>query len=334
MNYYLAPMDSVTDYIYRQVAWRHFPYWDKMFAPFIQPNDKPTIVPKEDFDIHPDNNLDIPLVPQILTCDTEGFIRVGNILEDYGYTEINLNLGCPARVVVSKSKGSAMLADTHNLNQFFQRIFEHNWKAKISVKTRLGLTDNADFEEILDVFFRYPIDELTIHPRFRSDFYGGEPRLEEFEKVFTSRHAKFNAGDVCKGDCPTDSSQHVSTPKVCYNGNIFSTIDAEQISSRYPEIHSIMCGRGAISDPSLGRQLNGGAPMSKDEFIDFHNDIYESYFNLGLKERHFLHKMMEMWSYWIKIVKCDDELLKKLRQSNTVEEYLSVMKDIEKNLLL
>lgn len=323
MNYYLAPMDNITDYIYRGVVWRHFPHWDKLYAPFIQPNDKPTIVPKEDFDIHPTNNMDIPLVPQILTCDPKGFIRVGRILEDYGYTEINLNLGCPAKLVVSKGKGSAMLADTHNLNHFFETIFNYNWKSKITVKTRLGLTDNSDFEEILDVFFRFPIEELTIHPRFRSDFYGGEPRLHEFEKVFSCKHSTFK---------DSNGSSIVGNPlKICYNGNIFSLKDGLSITQKYPQLDSIMCGRGAIADPSLGRQLKGGAPMSKDEFISFHNDIYESYYKSFLKERHFLHKMMEMWSYWITTIDCDQELIKKLRLSNSIPEYLGTAKLIFKD---
>ncbi len=306
MEYYLAPMDNITDYIYRQVVHRHFPYWDKVYAPFIQPNVKPTIVPKEDLDIRPDNNKDLPMVPQILTCEPEGFIRVGKILEDYGYQEINLNLGCPAKLIVRKGKGSGMLADTHNLNQFFQQIFDHKWKAKISVKTRLGLTDNADFEEVLDIFDRYPIDELIIHPRFRTDFYNGEPRLDEFEKVFAKKRPY----------------------KICYNGNIYTKEDADNILKKYPTIDSIMCGRGAIADPSLPRQFNGGTPMTKEEFIAFHDDILGSYSLHNVSDKNLLLKMMEMWSYWIKVVPCDEELFKKLRTANTISEYLKLMRRI------
>lgn len=306
MKHYLAPMDNITDYIYRQIVHRHFPYWDKVYAPFIQPNEKPTIVPKEDFDICPDNNQGIPMVPQILTCDAEGFIRVGKILEEYGYNEINLNLGCPAKPVVAKGKGSAMLTDTHNLNHFLQRIFDYEWKAKITVKTRLGLTDNADFEEVLEVFDDYPIDELIIHPRFRTDFYNGEPRLEEFEKVFRRRPIY----------------------KVCYNGNIFTKEDADTILKKYPATDSIMCGRGAISDPSLARQLKGGNPMTKDEFLAFHDDVLHSYGSLNISEKNLLHKMKEMWSYWIKVVPCDAEVCTRLRTANTISEYLNVMNNI------
>jgi len=306
MKFYLAPMDNITDYLYRQIVWRHFPYWDKVYAPFIQPNEKPAIVPKEDYDICPGNNQGIPMVPQILTKDSKGFIRVGKILEDYGYSEINLNLGCPAKPVVSKEKGSAMLADTHFLNQFLADIFSHPWQAKITVKTRLGLTDNSCFENILEVFSQYPIDEIIIHPRFRSDFYNGEPRLEEFEKVFSSGTKYYS---------------------ICYNGNIYTKEQAEDIIKSYPKLHSIMCGRGAIADPSLIRQLKGGTPMSKEEFKLFHDDLLSTYGNQNISERNLLHKMMEMWSYWIKVIKLDTETLSRLRGAKTISEYHRITSD-------
>ncbi len=311
MKYYLAPMDNITDYIYRQIVWRHFPYWDKMYAPFIQPNEKPTIVPKENRDICPENNLDLPVVPQILTCDPEGFIRVGKILEDYGYREINLNLGCPAKAIVSKGKGSAMLADTHKLNQFLQHIFNHEWKAKITIKTRLGLTDNSDFDEVLDVFSKYPIHELIIHPRFRTDYYGGSPRLNEYGKVFNhfygSSKSKFY---------------------ICYNGNIFSKNDALNIVRDYPLTDNIMCGRGAIANPALIRELKGGLPMKEDEFKAFHDDVYHSYQCINLSERHFLHKMMEMWTYWISNVNCNEEVFKKLRFASDITNYNACLNEL------
>ena len=311
MKYYLAPMDNITDYIYRQIVWRHFPYWDKMYAPFIQPNEKPTIVPKENRDICPENNMGLPVVPQILTCDPEGFIRVGEILEGYGYQEINLNLGCPAKAIVSKGKGSAMLADTHKLNQFLQRVFNHEWKAKITVKTRLGLTDNSDFNEVLDVFSGYPIQELIIHPRFRTDYYGGLPRLDEYEKVFNLLH-------------------HCNKPKflICYNGNIISKNDVLSISSQYPLTDNIMCGRGAISNPGLSRELKRGLPMTVNEFKAFHDDVYRSYQCINLSERHFLHKMMEMWTYWSNNLSYNVDVFKRLRVASTISEYNSCLNEL------
>lgn len=304
MNYYFAPMEGITDYLYRQIVWRHFPQADKLYAPFIQPNEKPVIVPKEYNEICLENNQGIPMVPQILTRDAIGFINVGEILEDMGYKEINLNLGCPARLIVSKGKGSGMLADTDYLDEFLDTIFSHPWKCKITVKTRLGLTDNTDFNDLLEVYGKYPIHELTIHPRYRSDFYSGDPRLEEFAKVFKAYN---------------------TNTKVCYNGNINSVAHRDQIVSQYPSISSIMCGRGALANPALFRELKGGEAMNKEEFISFHQDVYDTYKSAVAKEKHFLHKMQEMWTYWNQHLHLDPELIKKLRGVSSILEYTSVV---------
>ncbi len=322
MNYYFAPMEGITDYLYRQIVWKHFPYADKLYAPFIQPNEKPVIVPKEYKEICPENNQGIPMVPQILTRDSMGFIRVGEILEDMGYDEINLNLGCPVRLVVSKGKGSGMLADLDALDEFLDTIFNHNWKSQITVKTRLGLTDNADFEDLLKVYAKYLIAELTIHPRFRSDFYSGEPRLDEFAKVleveeFLAEHSLHSSDNV----------------KICYNGNINSVSDRDRITNQFPIISSIMCGRGALANPALFRELKGGEIMSKEEFISFHDDIYNIYIETVAKEKHFLHKMQEMWTYWNQYFNLDIELMKKLRGVSSISEYTSVINYIFDSIL-
>ncbi len=310
MNYYFAPMDGITDYHYRQIVWKHFPYADKLYAPFIQPNEKPVIVPKEYNEICPENNNGMPTVPQILTRDALGFIRVGEILEEMGYQEINLNLGCPVKLIVSKGKGAGMLGDLYYLEKFLDTIFNHSWKAEITVKTRLGLTDNSDFEDLLKVYRRFPISELTIHPRFRSDFYSGVPRLDEFSKV----------SEVIIPD--------TNNTKICFNGNINSATDRDVITEKFPFVSSIMCGRGALANPALFRVLKGGNPLSKEEFISFHNDIHTTYRETVAKERHFLHKMQEMWTYWNQYLCLNDTLIKKLRGVSSLSEYTSVSNEL------
>ncbi len=339
MNYYFAPMEGITDYLYRQIVWKHFPYADKLYAPFIQPNEKPVIVPKEYNDICPENNKGIPMVPQILTRDPIGFIRVGEILEDMGYDEINLNLGCPAKLIVSKGKGSGMLSDLDYLEQFLDIIFNHSWKAKITVKTRLGLTDNSDFEDLLKVYSKFPIHELTIHPRYRSDYYSGVPRLNEFAKVMGNITVNTNHTqnriysntelyDTTSVETFRNSSIKHNVTKICYNGNINSISDRDKIIENFQYISSIMCGRGALANPALFRVLKGGNQLSKEEFINFHNDIFDIYIVSVAKEKHFLHKMQEMWTYWNQHFCFDIALIKKLRGVSSLSEYTSVTNEL------
>ena len=314
MNYYFAPMDGITDFLYRQIVWRHFPYADKLYAPFIQPNEKPVIVPKEYKETCPENNKGIPTVPQILTRDAEGFIRLGEILEDMGYDEINLNLGCPAKLIVAKGKGSGMLSDLYYLEEFLDIIFTHSWKAKITVKTRLGLTDNSEFAELLKVYSKFPIYELTIHPRFKSDYYSGTPRLDEFSKLSSM---------ISDGKC-----FGLHNTSICYNGDINASDDRDRVVDEFPFISSVMCGRGALANPALFRELKGGQKLTKDEFISFHNDVYDTYKETVAKERYFLHRMQEMWTFWNQYFKFDQELITTLRRVSKIADFLEAINNL------
>lgn len=314
MNYYFAPMDGITDFLYRQIVWRHFPYADKLYAPFIQPNEKPVIVPKEYKEICPENNKGIPTVPQILTRDAEGFIRLGEILEDMGYDEINLNLGCPAKLIVAKGKGSGMLSDLYYLEEFLDIIFTHSWKAKITLKTRLGLTDNSEFADLLKVYSKFPIYELTIHPRFKSDYYSGTPRLDEFSKLSSM---------IYDGKC-----FGLHNTSICYNGDINASDDRDRVVDEFPFISSVMCGRGALANPALFRELKGGQKLTKDEFISFHHDVYDTYKETVAKERYFLHRMQEMWTFWNQYFKFDQELVTTLRRVSNIAEYSEAINNL------
>lgn len=53
----------------------------------------------------------------------EDFIKTAERLQEYGYEEVNLNLGCPSKTVVSKGRGSGFLAEPDRLNAFLEEIF-------------------------------------------------------------------------------------------------------------------------------------------------------------------------------------------------------------------
>lgn len=299
MRLYFAPMEGITGYIYRNAYWRHFPNLDKVYAPFLQPNQKRVLAPKEERDVLPENNLGIPLVPQILTCSADGFIRAGKALEEMGYREINLNLGCPSGTVVSKGKGAGMLQDTEQLRFFFEAVFKTEWKAAITVKTRLGMTEDMDFGELLEVYKQYPIAEVIIHPRYRSDFYKGLPRMEAFEQALTLEQP------------------------ICYNANIFCKEDAARMEQTYAgtALQAMMLGRGLLANPALAREIRGGEALTKTELRDFHDDVLESYQQISFGERNTLFKMKELWNYWGTIFEDAERALKKVRKANRFTEY-------------
>ena len=102
MKYYMAPMEGLTGYIYRNAYQKYFHDIDRYFTPFIT-NKKLDFKVKKDID--PEHNQGMEVVPQILTNQPDDFISIVKQLKQYGYDEVNLNLGCPSGTVVAKTEG-------------------------------------------------------------------------------------------------------------------------------------------------------------------------------------------------------------------------------------
>ena len=239
MKYYLAPMEGITGFIYRNAYEKYFGKIDKYFTPFIVPTNSKSFKTRELRDVLPENNKVNNIIPQILTNDAEGFVFTARKLQQLGYNEINLNLGCPAGTVVSKGRGSGFLAEREKLDSFLEEIYKID-DMKISIKTRIGKESPEEFYELIKIYNKYPLEELIIHPRTRKDFYGNTPNLEVFKDAIA-----------------------LSKSPVCYNGDIFTKVDNEKIIKAFPEIDKVMIGRGILANPGLMNEINGGNVMDK-----------------------------------------------------------------------
>ena len=164
MRYYFAPMEGLTDSIYRKLHHKYFPGVDRYYMPFLSPTIHRQLTHREERELPFADSVPFVAVPQILTKVPEDFLWAAQVCADRGYDEVNLNVGCPSGTVVSKGKGSGMLLDPMALDAFLEEIFEKS-PLPVSVKTRLGIQDPNEFPALLEVFNRYPIQELTVHPR-------------------------------------------------------------------------------------------------------------------------------------------------------------------------
>ena len=179
MKLYFAPLEGITDHIYRRLHRRYFPGVDMYFTPFLSPTQNHIFPPRELRQIAPENNAGVPLTPQLLTKDAGDFLWAANALADMGYEEVNLNVGCPSGTVTAKGKGAGLLADLDSLRRLLDGIFAAV-PMKVSVKTRLGVRDPAEFGPILDIYNDYPISELIIHARTAKEMYEGPVHPDAF----------------------------------------------------------------------------------------------------------------------------------------------------------
>ena len=151
MKYYFAPMEGITDHIFRTIHHRYFPGIDKYFTPFFSPTVDGRFPPRDKRDFLPEANAGVPVVPQLLTRHGADFLWAAHALADMGYKEVNLNLGCPSGTVVAKGKGSGMLTDLEALEAFFDEVFAESPIA-VSVKTRLGRYDPGGVSKAAGAF--------------------------------------------------------------------------------------------------------------------------------------------------------------------------------------
>ncbi len=295
-----APMEGVTRSVFRAAHWARFPGVDTYFTPFLAPTADQMFSEKEIREVRPAVNGGAPTVPQLLTARAEHFLWAARDMQALGYDQVDLNLGCPSGTVVSKHKGSGMLADPEVLDRFFHEVFEglSGENLQISVKTRIGLEDSDLFPQLMEVFNRYPICQLTIHPRLRRQFYRGKPDLAVF----------------------TLGLERAKMP-VSYNGDIFTVEDARRIKEQFPAVERIMLGRGLVANPALAREIRGGEPLTGAELRQFHEDVLSGYCACIQGEVNVLHKMKELWNYWGCLFPEEKKGIKAVYKSRSLADY-------------
>lgn len=328
MKRYLAPMEGITTFVYRNALQHYYGGIDKYFTPFLC-NKKLDF--KDKNDVAPENNDTLYVVPQILTNQADTFLSIAGQLADRGYREVNLNLGCPSGTVTAKKRGAGFLAVPDLLDAFLEEIFD-KCPLAISIKTRIGVESLEEWEALCRIYAKYPLKELIIHTRLQKEYYNGVPHPQTFVQ----------ASDI------------LPVP-LCYNGDLFS---AEAFSRLEQELSTagvtpsaVMLGRGIITDPALAQRLVSAdlsgnstepADVTKDStvhtssiqtFRAFHDEILAGYIELMSGEQPVLYRMKELWAYMAHAPFLRDrvepaKIIKKVRKTNRLADYRSVISEI------
>ena len=357
MKLYLAPLEGVTSYILRNAIAHHYGGFDRYFTPFIT---SATMNHREREDVDVAHNADIDLVPQIMSNNVEEFLDIAASIAKRGYETVNLNLGCPSKTVVGKKRGSGFLSVPDELDEFLAEIYDR-CPVGISVKTRLGVDDLSNWPEIVDIYKKYPMEELIIHQRVQKEFYKGTPHIDEF--IY-----------ACK------QLQATQIP-ICYNGDIVDINSYKNLLEVLSEndlenVTSVMIGRGAMALPMIARDirwyeqknvsentvdttLNNASialdsacesfaaydlNLVSDRFLSndnevkmfwiFHNEILDNYIEIMSGDTPTLYKMKELWVYWQVLfdsISDFKKIYKKILKAKKIDEYKAAVECL-KNL--
>ena len=308
MQIYLAPMEGITTFVYRNAFARYYGGIDKYFTPFLS---NKSLSHKEINEVSPEHNTGVAVVPQILTNQTEVFLSIAARLADYGYREVNLNLGCPSGTVVAKKRGAGFLSIPEALDTFLEEIFK-KCPLDISIKTRIGMESVDEWEKLLTIYGKYPLKELIVHPRLQKEFYNGTPHAEAFRKA----------------------QEILPLLPLCYNGDIVSKASYDAITDTLKTVECIMLGRGVLANPTLPITLNTQnsetSPNAEDlqRFRAFHDEILEGYREIMSGDQPVLFRMKELWTYMRRYPGLTDRQLKQIQKSKRIDEYLGIIDEM------
>lgn len=327
MKLYFAPLEGITGHLYRNAHHDFYTGIDKYYTPFLSPGPTTGLGEKMLRDILPENNPGISLVPQLLTNRAEDFIKSAEIIREYGYREVNLNLGCPSGTVVAKKKGSGFLYYPEELEQFLDEIFESevvtSGEVEISIKTRIGKNSPEEWPKLMEIYNRYPVKELIIHPRIQKDFYRNDTKPEAFEYALAK-----------------------SRNPVVYNGDLFALEDVAEFTKKFPTVDTVMIGRGLITDPGLAAKIRAELSRTEDpsgeyreeNLIEFSEELIRlrdflarveaDYTKAFSGDRNVLFKMKELWCYMIVRFPGFGKYEKKIKKAQTLSEYRAAASEL------
>ncbi len=309
---YFAPIRGFTNALYRNLYAEFFSGFDLAVAPFISTVQAKRINKSHIKDILPENNSGMPIIPQILSNDPDGFIKLAHVIFDMGYETVNWNLGCPFPIVAKKKRGSGMLPYTDEIKDFLDKVIPHI-PCRLTIKARTGWKTNTDIFDLIPVFNQYPLSEIIIHPRIGIQKYDGKPDLDIFEKCLRN-----------------------SNHPVVYNGDIKNVETFRALSGRFFSVDRWMLGRWAVANPFLPAILRKGEDTIPDKitiFKKFHDELFYRYRQVLNGPSHIMDKMKGYWFYFSWSFENSQMIYKKIKKVKKADRFRGVVDEIFSNAL-
>ena len=304
MQLYLAPLQGLTDWIFRESYAEHIGQFDKTFTPFVRMQGGEFYRPSQCNDLLPVNNTFQKPIPQFLGKDVESFNRFEELCLEYGYVEANINMGCPFPMVTGKRLGAGLLAHPAEVEKILEGIFAKT-SLKISIKCRLGQENSSEFEPLIPIFNTFPLEEIIIHPRVGKQQYKGEADMEAFALY----------------------ARQLNHP-VCYNGDILNVADMVRIQELAPQVERVMIGRGILHNPFLLAEIRQQelTPKEKVKMLrNFHISLIEHSKKKYSGDLHFLKRFEELWSYHAQGFENGHKIYKLVKKCKTLTQYEAIV---------
>lgn len=285
-----APLQGVTDNVWRMAQHEVFGGVDAYYAPFMRV-EHGEVRRKDLRDVDPERNAGTTLIPQILACQPDHALMMVDALKQMSYRRIDINLGCPFPPIALHRKGSGMLAYPDLAENLFKALAGVDG-VEYSVKMRLGWDRNDQWRDILPLMEAVKPVNIAVHPRIGKQQYKGDLDIEQFEGLLAA-----------------------SPWPVVYNGSLRTVEDIEEVINRYPTIAAVMVGSGLAANPGML------APdASPDDYRRFHDMLVDGYTEqLNGGEAQLVRHLQDIWQTFLPGT--GHKLFKAIRKSRTLEQY-------------
>lgn len=301
----LAPLQGITDVVYRNMFMKHFRGIDRFYTPFFTGIQKDNSRSLRGEEIDPEFNDTNIIVPQILSNTAEEIIRFANQCKSMGYPVFNLNMGCPFPRVANKTRGCGLMADPQRTIAMLEEVCNNIEGIKFSIKCRLGYYKDDEIYKFIDTFNSLPISEIIVHPRIGKQMYTGEASLEKFNELI-----------------------HLINKPLIYNGDVFSVEKYNEIiKCKDAPLHvstTVMLGRGVLTNPFLAEDIKQINDNQQDRQMRLHIFVV----NLYIERLHhaggspkIIGSMKELWKYMMNIFDNPQNVWRNVKKVNHLDEY-------------
>jgi tRNA-dihydrouridine synthase B len=303
-----SPLQGFTDFRFRNAFHKYFGGIDTFYSPYIRLNGKLEVKPAYERDILLKNNSTLEVIPQIMTNDADEFLFVARYVQQFGYKELNWNLGCPYPMVINRGMGSGLINDPERIDRILEKVHAES-DIIVSMKMRMGYEHSEEILNVFPILDKYPLKNIAIHARIGKQLYKGGVDLDSFQRCL-------------------DNTNH----KIYYNGDITSVTAYRELVDRFPLIDHWMIGRGLISDPFLPQMIKDNTleyPENRFElFGKFHDTLFAEFEQALSGAKHVTLKMYHFWEYFSSSFSNPQKVLKKVKKAKSIEAYDDAVRGI------
>ena len=298
----LAPMEGVTDLVFRQVILRAGRP-DIFFTEFTNVSSYASKKGRENalsrLEIGPNEN---PIVAQIWGKNPDHFAETASALEDLGFDGLDINMGCPDKHVNKAGGGAAMIKTPERAVECIQRA-KSSTNLPVSVKTRLGFTYLNEYQDWLSTLLKQNLAALTVHLRTRKEMSNAPAHYELIPEIIKLKN------------------RLAPETKLIINGDIKDKAAANLLSQRYPEIAGFMIGRGVFENPFCFTNHQPSQEDLKNLFL-YHLELFDK------KSRLPYDTLKHFFKVYFRDAPGSAELRNKLMQAKSTAELREIINNL------